>query len=1090
MPKIAQLVAQLQDTYLSNGWLQAPYRPKESLVEPCTGVAWAAMSFTIKFSWPTGLVLSLSKGFEEWALWAGYSPLHFAQRLICKHYDPDIQQGTTSWELPIPAKGDVTTDVLIKVIGGAEQNQVVIIDFDIQSLWNADKLRNDFYSSLNDHKVAGFYTNVMDAQWNIIELEGNGFELVGLTRADLLGKNLTEVIGDAMSPSELQSTITAGVGTFTVVYGDYNYECLVIPKLDVQGNVLAISGFHKLYKIQEDTAHKPTFMEGVFNNLLKHQKASFMIVAEDGAINMCSDQLAKLLGFSGKELPNFLYLIDENKKPGFRREFSVLLTEGKNIVLGFLPIMVNDEYLWFNLKALPDQDGYKGEYLVYLENVTEAYKDLSEKKRTEILLQAILNQGSVGILVTDMALKTVKLVNESLLELFNLPDAQAVEALLARIDLLPEDNPHKIRTAKILEALSTVGNWSGVISVQLGSREVVYESAMYVFEWENQQWVLTMNNDITEKTRMQRKVDENEARFETFFNATGTPTVIYDIDTLELIQVNKAAMKLYGYTDLDIPTFRLWHLWPKQEVEKRKEAFLELNFSPDSFQYKTTHVSSSGKELIVYVFSSRLPDALYGRRTRLATAHDITESELMTKQLNDQGSFLRELLNNMPYPVFLKDSNLRYILVNKQFLVNSGFAYDEVIGKTDYQLFGVNERTRFFDKTDNDVLNGQTVDYELEETLVGAEKFSFTNKRLTKFSDQRKVILGVTTDITIRRHNEMLLKQRERLFVNLFESSADALFVVNGHTGVVSDCNMMAIKLLHVKKKSEVVGANSLHFFENNQTNAIALQVLFGSGQDTLKSQEMLCKRLNGDKFWASVAISYLDDAKESSYLLRIEDVTEQKMLMQQLEGSIHEKEVLLREIHHRVKNNLAVIVSMLSLQSVYTQDTKTKSVFMDAMSRIRSMAILHEELYRADNLGGIDMLAYVNSLSMHISRTIQAQKYVQVKVGGDGFTLDIIKAVPLGLIINELLTNSFKHAFGATAKPEISVTLSQEDGMAEVRFQDNGVGKSGHADATELPTLGQVLILELSKQIKAITKEWLVGDGREGYAFQLRFSI
>lgn len=189
-----------------------------------------------------------------------------------------------------------------------------------------------------------------------------------------------------------------------------------------------------------------------------------------------------------------------------------------------------------------------------------------------------------------------------------------------------------------------------------------------------------------------------------------------------------------------------------------------------------------------------------------------------------------------------------------------------------------------------------------------------------------------------------------------------------------------------------------------------------------------------------------------------------------QILESLGEKEVLIREIHHRVKNNMAVITALLSLQSSYVQDERYRSMFVESQSRIRSMALVHEMLYQTDDFTDIDVTEYIRSLVRHVRGTIAPTNDVQVTLNlPQSVRLDIDSLVPLGLIMNEILTNSWKHAFTAQspARPEITIDLSAADNRRiTLRVGDNGVGIA--EDVWRGGGLGMKLIRTLCGQINA----------------------
>ncbi|PQV50346.1 two-component sensor histidine kinase [Jejuia pallidilutea] len=155
------------------------------------------------------------------------------------------------------------------------------------------------------------------------------------------------------------------------------------------------------------------------------------------------------------------------------------------------------------------------------------------------------------------------------------------------------------------------------------------------------------------------------------------------------------------------------------------------------------------------------------------------------------------------------------------------------------------------------------------------------------------------------------------------------------------------------------------------------------------------------------------------------------------------ENELLLKEIHHRVKNNLEMVKSLIALQSAQIEDAATKDAMIASQNRVQSMGIIHQKLYQGNNLGSIEMKDYFLNLSEGILDTFNAEDKVQIKCAMDHLNLDVDTAVPIGLIVNELLTNALKYAFPENKKGEISISLEKfKSNHLKLKVSDNGVGK------------------------------------------------
>lgn len=178
----------------------------------------------------------------------------------------------------------------------------------------------------------------------------------------------------------------------------------------------------------------------------------------------------------------------------------------------------------------------------------------------------------------------------------------------------------------------------------------------------------------------------------------------------------------------------------------------------------------------------------------------------------------------------------------------------------------------------------------------------------------------------------------------------------------------------------------------------------------------------------------------------------------------LSDNELLLKEIHHRVKNNLEVVSSLLELQSAQIDDANTKNAMLEGQNRVRSIGIVHQKLYQGTNLGAIEMKDYFLNLSESILDSFGAEKRVTIECAMDQLDVDIDTAVPLGLIVNELLTNTLKYAFPESQHGNVQIKLQkQPDGGLQLQVSDNGIGKSSITQGTGF---GGQLVALLTQQL------------------------
>jgi two-component sensor histidine kinase len=225
----------------------------------------------------------------------------------------------------------------------------------------------------------------------------------------------------------------------------------------------------------------------------------------------------------------------------------------------------------------------------------------------------------------------------------------------------------------------------------------------------------------------------------------------------------------------------------------------------------------------------------------------------------------------------------------------------------------------------------------------------------------------------------------------------------------------------------------------------------------------------SGRIFPVEIAIIYIEFDNKEFHCAFTRDISERKFIESQTKASLKEKEVLLKEIHHRVKNNMQIISSILKLQVRYIEDESMRDIFVETQNRINSMALIHEKLYQTKTLSVIDFHKYIKSLADSLIAIYGTNLgLIHVKINAENIYLDIDDAIPGGLIINELLSNALKHAFKDSGKGDIFVDfyLVNDDEIVII-VKDNGIGLPKDIDLDTTQSLGLRLVKILTEQIQ-----------------------
>jgi PAS domain S-box-containing protein len=313
------------------------------------------------------------------------------------------------------------------------------------------------------------------------------------------------------------------------------------------------------------------------------------------------------------------------------------------------------------------------------------------------------------------------------------------------------------------------------------------------------------------------------------------------------------------------------------------------------------------------------------------------------------------------------------------------------------------------------------------------------------------------------------LQVTEEKYRRLFEIAAEGIFVIQGTRIILG--NQSGIHLLGYDSMDEITGTIR-DYVHGKDYEAIERFVRDISPDRTKARGRFRIVRKNAEVRWVDGSATMITWEGVPSHLVLLLDITEQKNSEEKLRNSLGEKEVLLKEIHHRVKNNLQVISSLLALSQDQLRDESDRNVFSDSRSRIRTMALIHEKIYQSGDLARIDFSSYLTELASTLvqSHSISAGE-VALDIDTRGVILDIDAAIPCGLIINELVTNCLKHAFPGGGRGTISISLSQEtvgeERMYRLVVSDNGRGIDVAGKVESPQTLGIQLVKNLTRQMK-----------------------
>ena len=364
-----------------------------------------------------------------------------------------------------------------------------------------------------------------------------------------------------------------------------------------------------------------------------------------------------------------------------------------------------------------------------------------------------------------------------------------------------------------------------------------------------------------------------------------------------------------------------------------------------------------------------------------------------------------------------------------------------------------------------------------------ATSFNTMTEDLKKTTTSRDLL---AKEMAERNKAEKKLRKSEEKYRTILESIEDGYYEVDieGNFTFVNDslCRIMGYS------NDELIGMNNRDYLDQENANKVyhTFNKVYTTGIPD-KGFDWEFIRKDGIKRYVDASASLMKDAEDKPIGFRgiVRDATERKQAEAQLTASLKEKEALLKEVHHRVKNNLQVISSLLSLQSHHIKDKDSLEIFKESQNRVQSMSLIHEKFYQSKDLSRIDMNGYMKDLTASLFRSYaDSAAAIKLKTKVADIFLDITTAIPCGLIINELTSNALKHGFPDRKQGEIVIEMHPVNNKIELVFSDTGVGFPEEIDFRNTTTLGMQLVITLVEQLEGTIKL----DRRAGSAFTICF--
>lgn len=602
--------------------------------------------------------------------------------------------------------------------------------------------------------------------------------------------------------------------------------------------------------------------------------------------------------------------------------------------------------------------------------------------------------------------------------------------------------------------------------------------------------IFGISRDVTNEVMDKQKIKYNEEKYRNLFERNLAGVFRTNIKTGEILDCNDSFAKIFQFkSKKELIGKNAAKLLYFTNAEREKYV-KDLRKKKQLINYKLRHKTKNNREVWILANVNIVSDANYpnteiieGTLTNITQIVELERKAAKTliveetnkvlqnevrkrveteKKLLQQQQYTNSIINSSLDIICASDKNNKIIEFNKAAQIVFGYSEKEVIGKPATMLYA-NKKER--ERVKNSLKTNKFFTGEVINKRKNGETFVSYLSGSLLYNEKKVQIgaMGVSRDITELKAAEEQLKnslERNKAIVNALP---DIIFRINRE-----------FVFLDVLTNNEDLLAFPREIFLGKKITDF-FPICF-----VKKSKECIKKALQNQN---NIIHEYsLNTPKKNGYfearyakinnnevLVVIRDITETKLAEQELKNSLAEKEILLKEIHHRVKNNLQVISSILNLQSSFIKDFSTINILKESQNRIKSMAFIHESLYQNKDFSNVNFSDYVSNLCNTLFYTYNtSDDFVKLKLEISPIKLSIDNAIPCGLIINELVSNALKYAFPNNRKGELAIRVFFHKNQLRIEVEDNGIGFPENLNFRNTDSLGLQLVITLVEQLNA----------------------
>lgn len=736
-------------------------------------------------------------------------------------------------------------------------------------------------------------------------------------------------------------------------------------------------------------------------------------------------------------------------------------------------------------------------YQKSLDNITMLEQEVMERIKVENALKASEDKFFKAFKINPDAININRLTDGVYLEAnkgFSRMTGYAYNEIIGKSSLeinIWHDPLERNSLISQLKEHGQVDNFEANFRMKDGTIKIGLMSAS-IIEIGGEKCILSITRDITERKNAEIELKENQRRL-----AEANQLLQHVLDTVPsrifwkdknsiLLGCNKpftldagfdSPEQMIGLSDYEMG-------WKDQADLYRADDQNVMNSGVPKLNYEEPQTTPSGNTIWLKTSKVPLRDVDGNIMGVLGTYEDITEKKIAEQAIKESEERYKALFNNNHSVMLLINPTSGQIMdANPAACKYYGWSRSEMINKTimeintltpeeinkEMELARTQQRNRF-------LFRHRLANDEIRDVEVFSGSVVINSETL---------LYSIIHDITEQKRAEQALLESEEKYRYMFAKNPQPMWIYDLETLKFLEVNDAAID--HYGYCKDDFLNMTLKDIRPEEDIPALLKDVELTKIEFNPSGEWRHRKKDGSIIDVEITSHSVTFNGRNARHVLIKDVTERKLFEKRITDSLKEKEVLLKEVHHRVKNNFQVIISLLSLQSELINDPQILQYFVESKNRIKSMALTHELLYRQTNFESIDVRHYIDSLVDYLKRSYpESHASIKIIPDVDEISIDIDTIIPCGLIINELISNCMKHAFPGGKNGEITISFKKsQDNFFNLTVKDNGIGISKEMDMENLKSLGMMLVNTLTRQLGG---EMNIKSSEFGSEFVIKF--